>query len=308
MSKEFLLDPNDPTEYSANDYEELTLCAPQYTYYSADGKPHLFGYCTDCKLKVFWSKPKKPDGDYFFRHVKGYYSSIEQMSMLFCSNYRPSKGISGGAKPLDKEFLDEIFDFLKENGFWVYQFINAHILNGIGRMSTDFFIHLIHNIFVQNANKLSTSDKILERILPYNILALMSGSGNIFYKDIKRTNIQFEKFQDDLKTKHSIHFFNYIHFSLRPCFYDRDYLGLEVIKSHDYGKPLLLPKVLHTIEIPIDNNKLLTFLQDKKLNEYRFLLSDEEISLRFPSPDKERIIEEKYRYLKVKDAMEKLLN
>lgn len=36
----------------------------------------------------------------------------------------------------------------------------------------------------------------------------------------------------------------------RPAFTSDDGLCLEVVKSHDYGKPLLLPKVLHTIEIP----------------------------------------------------------
>lgn len=304
MSKEFLLNPSDIFSHSANDYEEQTRFANHYIYYSPDGKAHKFGYCTHCNLKVFWSQPKIEDGDHYFRHVKGYYTVSEQIRMLSCDNYKPSKGVDGDPEPLPKVFLDEIHSFIKENCFWIYKYINAHILKNIGVMSTDFFISKIDEIFVKNANTLSTADKILERTLSYKLLLLMTQKrGNMDYLDIRNQTINFDKLKRTLKDEKGIISFDFLHFSVRAEFYDKGNMGLEVMDV----LPSKQLERLYFIEIPLDPNGLLKYIRDNKWKEAEYLLPDQDIMQQLPSPRNTFTIDEKKRYMKIKDAINRLL-
>lgn len=305
MSKDFLLNPGDTFSHSANDYEELTRFNKNYIYHSADGRAHKFGYCTSCTLKVFWSQPKTGYEDHYFRHVKGYYTASEQTRMLSCDNYKPSKGVDGGPEPLTKVFLDEIYSFIKENGFWIFRYINAHILKDIGVMSTDFFISIIDDLFVKNVNNLSTADKILERTLPYRLLALMSQKrGNMEYTEIRAQTINFNDLKDTLKKEKGITSFDFLHFSLRPEYHDSGYMGLEIINIDPHTNRA---ECIHLIKIPIDTNALLIYIKDNKWQESDYLLSDEAIEKKYSSPKSTYKIGEKQRYFKIKDAMNRLL-
>lgn len=284
MSKYFTLIPGHKEEYHANKYEKITKNAPQYEFHQkGGGAPRFFGYCTGgCELKVFLSKPTTKNGDRFFKHVKGYYSSINQIKMQSCNNYKPSRGQAEHPVPLPPLYLDEIFEFIKKNSFWIYKYINSNVLKGIGVMRSDFFIELIEDIFVSNVGTLSTSDKITKKMLPYNILALMFGSGKMNYANIKAKKINFDKFLSDLAINHKISFYNYIFFLLNDDYLEQNCLGLEVIQSQNLGKPLEKPINLYTKRINIDIHGLYSFIKDNEYYDSQYKLSDKNINIRFP--------------------------
>jgi hypothetical protein len=284
MSKHFTLTPGSNEEFHANDYEKVTKNASQYLYYpKGGGSPRFFGYCTGgCELKVFLSKPTTENGDKFFKHVKGYYSLIDQIRMQSCNNYKPSRGQIEQPIPLPPLYLDEIFEFIKKNSFWIYKFINAYVLKDIGIMRSDFYIELIRNIFVTNVKTLSTSDKITKKMLPYNILALMFGTGKMSYSNIKAKKIDFDKFLTKVTASHKIFFYNYIFFLMNDDYLDENCLGLEIIQSENFGVELEKPINLYTKRIEIDSHGLYNFIKDNEYFESQYKLSDTEIISRFP--------------------------
>lgn len=308
MSKEFTLIPGGTDIYHANKYVEITKNSEIYLYKhtpSSTGK--YFGYCTGgCSLKVFLSKPTSIGGDYFFKHVKGYYTHIEHHRMLSCKYYEPSRGSSEQPVKLSPIYLDEIINFIKENSYWIFKYINAYIIKDLGTMSSDYYIQIIKNIFVENINNLSTSDRISTKLLPYNILELMFGNGKINYKDIKPQTINFSKLIAKLST-HGIKYFDYILFILKGNNLLRDILGLEVIQSKEYGRDLIKPKTLMKIEIPIHINELSVYISKNKTKDVElFLLSDNEIKYKYEPKQANIIIENKIRYNKIVNEIESL--
>lgn len=292
MSKEFLLNPNDTDVVSANDYEKITKFDAAFIYYSSDNTKHKFGYCTHCGLKVFWTKPKKENGDHFFRHVSGFYTEVEQIRMLSCDNYKPSKGITGNPKPLPPSYLGEIISFIKDNSFWIYKYINKYVLNDIAYLNEKYYVSLIESIFINNVKSLSTVDMITERMIPYNILALINTTGNIDFKKINNSTINFKRFSDNKKDK----YYDYVHFSLRKEFLEEKILGLEVINSIDFHKNAIIPpNTLYTKKIPIHINKLFEYIKHEKKYEHKFKMSNEQI-LNSKFKFKESIIKEKKLY------------
>ena len=304
MSKKFLIEPNSTSEIDANDYEKVTKFDKKFIHFSKDGKPHKFGYCTSCGLKVFLTKPKIKGGDYFFRHESGYYSETEQIRMLSCRNYHPSTGIRGNPKKLNQKFLAEIITFLKDNAFWIFKYINSkYMLYGKAFINYKYFVSQIENIFIKNVKSLSTSDLINERMLPYNILALINdGTGNINYTDASNNSINFMKLHNEDK----IPFFNYYHFSLEKDFFKKGVLGLETVKNLDFkGNDITPPKVMKTIYIPIKFKGLYEFIEHEKKFEKKYQMSSEELKERnYQYID--TILKEQERYHYIKQAMHSL--
>lgn len=303
MSKEFLLEPNGIKKYNANEYEKITKFDKNFTILNGK-KPRKFGYCTDCGLKVFWTHPKTENGDYFFRHISGYYTETERIRMLSCDNYEPSKGRGGNPLPLTNDFLNDIYIFIKENGFWIYKYINK-ILNGQARMHHSYFIAIIKNIFIDNATGLTTAHKITERTLPYNLLSLINDlSGNIEFTKVRFTSMHFDK----LLEANQIKYYSYIHFSLRDDFMLENTMGIEVIKSYDHKNkcPIIPPEVLCTIKIPIDRMGLFRYIEEQKKYEFNYFLTDEQIySKGFKYPGS--IINNKTVYKEIKEVINSLL-
>lgn len=308
MSKEFTLEPAGVDVFNANDYVEITKNSEKYLYkHSKSSKSKYFGYCTGgCNLKVFRSKPTTENGDYFFKHVKGYYTSAEQHRMLSCKYYEPTKGSSEQPHKLSPIYLDEIINFIKVDSYWIFKYINAFILKDLGIMSSDYYIKVIKNIFVDNVDTLSTSDKISTKLLPYNIFELMFRSGKIDYKDIKPQTINFSKLVSKLSSE-GIKYFDYILFILTGNNLLRDVLGLEVIQSKEYGKDLKKPKTLMKIEIPVHINELSIYISKNKNKDLElFSLSDNEINHLYEPKQAGIIIENKMRYNKIFNEINKL--
>lgn len=295
MSKEFLLDPKETISYNANKYSKITKYSDYYKYFDSKGNCHWFGYCTCCNLKVFLSKPKTKNGDWFFRHVKGYYTGIEQIKMLSCDNYHPSKGNKGDPEPLPTIYIDEIITFLKDNAYWCYKFINSSILRDLGTMSLDFFISTIKDIFITNVKELTTADRLVERTLPYNILSLINRVGTMPFSEIRYSTINF----DTVLIRESITYFNSILFSYS---YEEEHsksLRFEIIKSKSYGSDLLRPKTLYSKMISINTNDFYLFIKKHKRFEDLYSLSNDEIKKRYPK-NEAIIIKEKNKFIKVK--------
>lgn len=307
MSKEFTLNPGDIEYYHANDFIEVTKNSNKYLYKpNKKSAGRYFGYCTGgCDLKVFRSKPTTENGDYFFKHVKGYYTPQEQNRMYSCRYYKPAKGKREQPQPIDIEYLQEIFEFLVNNSYWIYRYINTQILKDIGIMSTDFFINIIKNVFVDNVDKLSTSDRISTRLLPYNILELMFGSGKIEFTNMNYNTINFDSFKKGLP------YFDYFIFILTGSNLEKNVLGLEVIQEKNYGKFLDKPITLHSVEIPIDIHGLVKFIDRyKKFEVNNFLLSNEEIKTKYNQNEKQAkmIISNKERYQKITNSINELFH
>lgn len=301
MSKEFLLKPTDTKSESGNDYAEITKFSDFFKYVDAKGKYHYYGYCTTCGLKVFWTKPKTVKGDYFFRHVKGFYSKHEQTRMLNCPNYKPSKGKDGEPTPIDEDFLNEIFLFLKNNAYWVFKYINSHILQNKAVMSTDFFISQIQYIFVNHVANLTTSDYILERTLPYNLLSLIFSYGKIDYTALEPKTINIQKLKLFLKEEHNITYFNFIRFSITRN-NEEAFLKLEIIQDQDHNVRLERPKTLYYEIFSFDGNMFFEYLYKNKKYENNYLLEDNEIKQKYPK-NSEFILQNKNRFLKIQNAI-----
>lgn len=308
MSKEFTLEPAGVDVFHANDYVKITKNSEKYLYkHSKSSESKYFGYCTGgCNLKVFRSKPTIENGDYFFKHVRGYYTPIEQHRMLSCKYYEPKKGSLEQPRKLSPIYLDEIINFIKENSYWIFKYINAYIIKDLGVISSDYYIKVIKNIFVDNVATLSTSDKISTKLLPYNIFELMFRSGKIDYKDIKPQTINFSILVSKLSSE-GIKYFDYILFILTGNNLLRDVLGLEVIQSKEYGKDLIKPKTLMKIEIPVHINELSRYISKNKNKDIElFLLSDNEINHLYEPKQAKIIIENKMRYNKIFNEINKL--
>lgn len=303
MSTTFLLSPNATTEYDANEYEKITKFDDRYIYFCKRNKPHKFGYCTCCGLKVFWTLPKKDGGSYFFRHEAGYYSETERIRMLSCDNYKPSKGVTGNPEKVTKDFLDDIFIFLKENGFWIYKYINK-ILGGNGYVNPEYLLECIKNIFIDNIDGLTTAHKLSERIIPYNILSLINDlNGNIKYEHVRPDTINLKFFID----KNNIKYYNYIHFSLYKDYIENNVMGVEVIKSYDHNTKTEVnpPKVLFVEKIDINKLGLFQYIEEQKKYEYKYDLSDDDImnsKLKF----KENIIKDKNIRSEITKALDEM--
>jgi len=307
MSKMFTLKPYAIDEYHANEYSKTTKNAPHYKYYP-DGEKEgkFFGYCTGgCGLKVFLSKPTKEGGDYFFKHHKGYYSDLELIKMESCNNYKPSKGQKTQPIALPPEYLDEIFDFLRKYAYFVYGYINEYVLKRIGYMTSDFFIELIEDIFVTHVKTLSTSDRISIKMLPYNILYLMYGSGRMDFSLIKKRKINFKPFEKELKMQ-EIDFYNYFLFLYTDEYFNEDCIGLEVIKSEDWGKKLEKPILRYQKKIKIDNHGLMKFINDKSSFVHIYKMNENEIINKYKDTS-DAILNYRKEYHKITDKINELL-
>lgn len=297
MSVEFLLSPNSTEPHHSKDFEKLTKNDKEF--YS-NKKGRFFGYCPGgCKLKIFKYPPSGRSQHSFFQHAKNYYSPSELFRLYSCSRYNP-RGASGSDSapiPMDDIYLKELTDFLKDNSYWIYSYINRVILKDYGNMSADFFINNIKDIFISQKEQLSSLDKMSEALIPYNILSLINmRSGNINFADINLKTIGLDEIKKDMNKRNE--YFNYIHFSLRDEFIYNNILGCEVVNYNREG----LPRTIHTYKFKIDPLGLSRYISNnKKREQYLFSLEDDVLEKK-----NKYLVSTKKRFNKINDAINNL--
>lgn len=192
-------------------------------------------------------------------------------------------------------------EFIKTNAYWIYEYINAEVLKDIGVMNSSYFINLIKEIFSDNINQLKSFNQLSLEMLPYSILTLINGSGNMTYTSLRSDTIDFTKIN-----KEALTYYNYLHFSLRDDFINRDFLGLELMQSKIGGMPINGDIVKYTKEIPLNILGLSQYIHDNKEFKKVFIMKDSDIISLYSQPETDYLIASKNRYIYITDAINKI--
>lgn len=197
--------------------------------------------------------------------------------------------------------LDAIKTFIKNNGYWVYDYINAEVLKDMGVMNDSYFIQIIEEIFVRNAGELKQSNRLSIALLPYSILTLINGSGNMTYTSLRMDTLNFATINKEASV-----YYNYLRFSLDDIFFSKDCLGLELMQSKIGGMPIDGDIVKFAKAIPLKPLGLSQYIDDNKAYEKIFAMCDGDIRARYDKEAAEKFLSSKKCYLKITNALNEL--
>ena len=153
-------------------------------------------------------------------------------------------------KLLSPTQIKKIRDFINENSFLIYKYINTHILQDIAKMNYNYFQKVIHDIFTENINIKSNHYANNLNILPYLIFTLLSEKGKIDYTSLRVDTIDFNQID-----KEAMVYYNYVQFSLKD-----DFLYIEFMQTKMGGMPLEKDIVKFIKKIPIEISGLEEFI------------------------------------------------
>lgn len=117
--------------------------------------------------------------------------------------------------------VNELKDFIKENSYLIYEYINTEVLKNIGVMNQEYFLKVIKDIFNENTNTKINFNDVNTNIFPYYIFTLLSYHGKIDYTSFRTETINFSQINREAST-----YYNYVKFSL-----DNDFLTIALMQS-----------------------------------------------------------------------------
>lgn len=139
--------------------------------------------------------------------------------------------------------------FIKENSYYIYEYINQKILKDVGAISPNYFIKSIKNIFLNQSNF-----QIDSNILPYFIFTQLDKKGRVDYTSLRKETINFNKINEEAST-----YYNYVRFSIK----DELFL-IKLMQTKIGGMPIDEDIVKFSKEISIDKLGLETFISENK--------------------------------------------
>ena len=157
-------------------------------------------------------------------------------------------------KSLNKLQLNEMKDFINENSYWIYSYINTEILEGIGVMNSEYFTKVIQDVFATNTTILISEYSKNKNILPYVIFTLLEGKGRLDYTSLRVETINFDKLNKEASV-----YYNYAKFLLKSGF-----LCIELMQTKIGGMPIDEDIIKFTKKIPISNTGLENFIGKNK--------------------------------------------
>ena len=119
-------------------------------------------------------------------------------------------------------------EFLQQNAYAIFAYINTSILKDIGVMNPDYFIKTVQDIMAQKTI-LPTDEKYADiNILPYSILTTICNKGRVDYTSLRAESINFAPLN-----KEAAVYYNYAQFSLKDTV-----LCIALMQSKIGGMPI----------------------------------------------------------------------
>jgi len=144
-------------------------------------------------------------------------------------------------KSLDAKQLNEIRNFIKENSYWLYKYINAEVLKDIGEINFDYFTKIMQDIFSEKIDIKISEYNSNPNILPYFIFTVIEGIGRLDYTSLRVDTINFSQIN-----KEALVYYNYARFSLKD-----DSLRIELMQTKIGGMPIDNDIIKFSKDIPI---------------------------------------------------------
>lgn len=146
----------------------------------------------------------------------------------------------------------QLKEYIKQNAPWIYEYINTEVLKGIGAINANFFIYLIKDIYVKQADTQSVD----VNVLPYYLFTKISGKGKMDYTVFRKESISLVPLTNEASVYH-----NYVRFSLKD-----DTFYIDLMQTKMGGMPLDEDIVKFSKSIAIKPKGLETFIEVKKNN------------------------------------------
>lgn len=150
--------------------------------------------------------------------------------------------------------LNEMKDFIKENSYWIYKYINTDILENVGEINFEYFVKVIQDMFEENTNIKICEYSRKPNVLPYFIFTLLEGKGRLDYTSLRVETINFDKINKEASV-----YYNYARFSLKD-----ESLCIELMQTKIGGMPINEDIVKFTKNISIKNSGLEEFINKNK--------------------------------------------
>jgi len=157
-------------------------------------------------------------------------------------------------KLLNSLQLNEMKDFIKENSYLIYNYINAEILKDVGEMNFDFFVKVLEDIFEGNTKINLCEYCTKSNLLPYFIFTLIEGKGRLDYTSLRVETINFDQINKEASV-----YYNYASFSLK-----NEFLCIDLMQTKIGGMPIDNDIVKFTKNIPIKVSGLEEFINKNK--------------------------------------------
>lgn len=126
-------------------------------------------------------------------------------------------------KELNTVKPNELKVFIKENSYFIYEYINSQVLNNIAIMNPEYFINIIKEIFYKKVDL-----NINQNIFPYFIFTLIGNKGKLDYTSFRKGTIDLSQINTESTT-----YYNYVKFSLNS-----DKFIIELMQNKIGGMPI----------------------------------------------------------------------
>ena len=124
-------------------------------------------------------------------------------------------------KELDTVKPNELKVFIKENSYFIYEYINSQVLKNIAIMNPEYFIKIIKEIFDKKVD-------LNINIFPYFIFTQIGNKGKLDYTSFRKDTIDLTQINTESTT-----YYNYVKFSLNS-----DKFIIELMQNKIGGMPI----------------------------------------------------------------------
>lgn len=150
--------------------------------------------------------------------------------------------------------INELKDYIKENSYLIYEFINSEILKSVGEINPDYFVKLISDIFAKQNDMKISEENINPNIFPYYIFTQLFGKGKMDYTSFRSETINFNQINKEASV-----YYNYARFTLED-----DFLSINLMQTKIGGMPIDEDIVKFTKKVPIQSLGLEEFIKKNK--------------------------------------------
>lgn len=144
----------------------------------------------------------------------------------------------------------EVTNFIKNNSYFIYEYINKEVLKDIGSINHDYFTKEIEDIL---KNKIEIK-QININTFPYFIFTLLAKQGKLDYTSLRAESINLNSLN-----KESCTYYNYVHFFIK-----KDIFTIALMQSKIGGMPIDEDIVKFKKEVIIKSKGLEDFIKECK--------------------------------------------